>query len=101
MAANATAHANGTPKRLFTRVPANLRSASVRRVGQEGRRPYRAQQLARRSDLHEPDEKTLVSVYGPKLQAIVDLFQMLPEEEKRENLFAYAEQAKSQGPREG
>ncbi len=54
-----------------------------------------------RPKCNEPDENAPVSVYPPKLQAIVDLFQMLPEEEKRENLIAYAEQAKSQGPREG
>lgn len=39
--------------------------------------------------------------YPPKLQAIVDLFESLPEEEKRENLIAYSEQAKKQEPREG
>src|SRR3954465_12883264 len=54
-----------------------------------------------RPKCNEPDENAPVSVYPPKLQAIVDLFQMLPEEEKRENLIAYSEQAKSQGPREG
>ena len=37
--------------------------------------------------------------YPPKLQSIIDLFQSLPEEEKRENLIAYAEQAKRQEPR--
>ncbi len=47
---------------------------------------------------HEPTERP-VYAYPPKLQAIIDLFEALPEEEKRENLIAYAEQAKSQGPR--
>jgi cysteine desulfuration protein SufE len=37
--------------------------------------------------------------YPPKLQSIIDLFQSLPEEEKRENLIAYAEQAKRQEPK--
>jgi cysteine desulfuration protein SufE len=39
--------------------------------------------------------------YPKKLQAIIDLFEVLPEEEKRENLIAYAEQARSHEPREG
>jgi cysteine desulfuration protein SufE len=38
-------------------------------------------------------------MYPPKLQSIIDLFQSLPEEEKRENLIAYAEQAKRQEPK--
>lgn len=39
--------------------------------------------------------------YPPKLQQIIDLFEMLPEEEKRENLIAYAEQAKKHEPKPG
>ncbi len=39
--------------------------------------------------------------YPPKLQSIIGLFEALPEEEKRENLIAYAEQAKKHEPREG
>src|SRR5690349_6844201 len=39
--------------------------------------------------------------YPPKLQAIIDLFTALPEEEKRENLIAYAEQAKKHEPQAG
>jgi cysteine desulfuration protein SufE len=39
--------------------------------------------------------------YPPKLQAIIDLFNSLPEEEKRENLIAYAEQAKKHEPQPG
>jgi cysteine desulfuration protein SufE len=49
----------------------------------------------------EPSEDEPVSTYPPKLTAIIDLFQSLPEEEKRENLIAYAEQAKKHEPREG
>jgi len=36
--------------------------------------------------------------YPAKLQAIIDLFTSLPEEEKRENLIAYAEQSKKHEP---
>jgi cysteine desulfuration protein SufE len=39
--------------------------------------------------------------YPPKLQAIIELFHSLPEEEKRENLIAYAEQAKKLEPQPG
>lgn len=39
--------------------------------------------------------------YPPKLQQIIDLFEALPEEEKRETLIAYADQAASQAPRDG
>jgi cysteine desulfuration protein SufE len=42
-----------------------------------------------------------VRLYPPKLQAVIDLFSGLPEEEKRENLIAYAEQARSHEPKEG
>ncbi len=42
-----------------------------------------------------------VSQYPPKLSEIIDLFEHLPEEEKRENLIAYADQAKNQAPRDG
>ena len=40
-------------------------------------------------------------MYPPKLQQIVDLFEALPDMEKRETLITYADQAKNQGPREG
>jgi cysteine desulfuration protein SufE len=40
-------------------------------------------------------------VYPPKLAAIVSLFEQLPDEEKRENLIAYADQAKRHAPGEG
>jgi len=39
--------------------------------------------------------------YPPKLAAIIDLFEALSEEEKRENLIAYAEQSKKQEPKPG
>ena len=39
--------------------------------------------------------------YPPKLQKIIDLFEYLPDEEKRETLIAYADQAAAQAPREG
>lgn len=42
-----------------------------------------------------------VSDYPAKLQSIIELFELLPEEEKRENLIAYAEQAKKHIPKEG
>src|SRR5215210_680699 len=45
---------------------------------------------------HEP-----ASAYPPKLASIVGLFEMLPDEEKRENLIAYADQAKRHEPKEG
>src|SRR6476620_9078640 len=37
--------------------------------------------------------------YPPKLAAIIELFESLPEEEKRENLIAYAEHAPRHVPR--
>lgn len=39
--------------------------------------------------------------YPSKLQEIIGLFEVLPEEEKRETLIAYADQAASQAPKEG
>jgi cysteine desulfuration protein SufE len=39
--------------------------------------------------------------YPAKLQQIIELFEALPDEEKRETLIAYADQAASQVPREG
>ncbi len=41
------------------------------------------------------------STYPPKLTEIIELFEMLPEEEKRENLVSYSEQAKKWEPKEG
>ena len=39
--------------------------------------------------------------YPAKLSAIIELFSGLPDAEKRETLIAYADQAKSQEPRDG
>lgn len=39
--------------------------------------------------------------YPDKLREIVELFEMLPEAEKRENLILYADNARLQEPREG
>ena len=39
--------------------------------------------------------------YPAKLSTIIELFSGLPDAEKRETLIAYADQAKSQEPREG
>lgn len=39
--------------------------------------------------------------YPPALREIIDFFAALSEEEKRENLIAYADQAKAQEPRPG
>lgn len=40
-------------------------------------------------------------MYPEKLQKIVDLFEMLPNTEKRENLILYADQARSCAPADG
>ncbi len=42
-----------------------------------------------------------MSAYPPKLAEIVDLFDVLPEDEKRENLIAYADAAAGCAPRAG
>jgi len=39
--------------------------------------------------------------YPAKLEAIIDLFSGLSDAEKRETLISYADQARSQEPREG
>jgi cysteine desulfuration protein SufE len=39
--------------------------------------------------------------YPPKLAEIIELFEMLPDIEKREALISYADSAPRQGPREG
>jgi len=41
------------------------------------------------------------SHYPPKLDKIINLFEMLPEVERRETLVSYADSAKNQEPREG
>src|SRR5246127_5192483 len=50
---------------------------------------------------HEPPDDEAESHYPPKLASIIQLFESLPEEEKRENLIAYSEQEKKQEPRAG
>lgn len=40
-------------------------------------------------------------LYPPKLAEIIELFEMLPDVEKREALISYADSAMRQGPREG
>jgi cysteine desulfuration protein SufE len=40
-------------------------------------------------------------VYPQKLNKIINLFEILPEEERRETLVSYADNAKKQEPREG
>lgn len=40
-------------------------------------------------------------MYPPKLDKIIDLFESLPEDERRETLVSYADNAKKQEPREG
>jgi cysteine desulfuration protein SufE len=42
-----------------------------------------------------------MSAYPPKLAEIVEFFEFLPDDEKRENLIAYADQAASCAPRAG
>src|SRR3954469_15044282 len=40
-------------------------------------------------------------MYPPKLDKIIDLFEQLPEDERRETLVSYSDVAKKQEPREG
>lgn len=40
-------------------------------------------------------------MYPQKLNKIIDLFEMLPEDERRETLVSYADNAKKQEPRQG
>jgi cysteine desulfuration protein SufE len=40
-------------------------------------------------------------MYPPKLDKIIDLFEHLPEDERRETLVSYADNARKQEPREG
>lgn len=39
--------------------------------------------------------------YPPKLKEIVEFFEMLPDEEKRENLIVFADNSRHQEPKEG
>ncbi len=50
--------------------------------------------------VEKPDDPA-PSSHPKALQQIIDLFESLPEEEKRENLIAYSEQSKKHEPREG
>lgn len=68
-------------------------------MGEQGPGADRAQLT--RSDYLVSAVPMNATVYPPKLQAIIDLFDSLPEEEKRENLIAYAEQAKRHEPKAG
>jgi len=47
------------------------------------------------------DRLPIVSAYPTKLNKIINLFEMLPEDERRETLVSYADNAKNQEPREG
>jgi cysteine desulfuration protein SufE len=49
----------------------------------------------------EPPDDSAPPSYPPKLASIIGLFESLPEEEKRENLIAYSEQARKHEPRPG
>jgi cysteine desulfuration protein SufE len=48
-----------------------------------------------------PEPPETPSVYPPKLASIVSLFEGLPEDEKRETLISYADQAARCGPAPG
>jgi cysteine desulfuration protein SufE len=48
-----------------------------------------------------PGLQNPLMAYPVKLQKIIDLFEVLPEEEKRETLIAYADLAAAQTPKEG
>ncbi len=52
---------------------------------------------------NEPPERDRehVSDYPKKLETIISLFESLPDEEKRENLILYSDQAMRCGPKEG
>ncbi|MEA3210398.1 MAG: cysteine desulfuration protein SufE [Chthoniobacter sp.] len=49
----------------------------------------------------ERPEDASPSEYPKKLESIIQLFESLPEEEKRENLIAYADQARRHEPKAG
>jgi cysteine desulfuration protein SufE len=50
---------------------------------------------------YEPQDGQPESIYPKKLATIIGLFESLPDEEKRENLIAYSEQARKQEPKQG
>jgi hypothetical protein len=47
------------------------------------------------------DRLSRLSMYPTKLNKIINLFESLPEDERRETLVSYADNAKKQEPREG
>ena len=49
----------------------------------------------------DPSEPASMSAYPPKLAAIVSIFEGLPEDEKRETLISYADQAARCAPAAG
>jgi cysteine desulfuration protein SufE len=53
------------------------------------------------SKLDEAGDTAPASHYPNKLNKIIDLFQSLPEDERRETLVSYADNAKKQEPRPG
>ena len=54
-----------------------------------------------RNDKKVIRSKFLLSMYPTKLGKIINLFESLPEDERRETLVSYADNAKRQEPREG
>jgi cysteine desulfuration protein SufE len=65
-------------------------------MGKQGARADRPRQLVPLSRLI-----AYRMVYPPKLASIIALFESLAEEEKRENLIAYSEQARQHEPKPG
>jgi cysteine desulfuration protein SufE len=61
--------------------------------------PIRHKRIAEES--RSRDRLLIVSVYPTKLNKIINLFETLPEDERRETLVSYADNAKKQEPREG
>src|SRR5215470_17289905 len=53
-----------------------------------------------RNDRHRNPDKFRMSMYPTKLNTIINLFESLPEDERRETLVSYADNAKRQEPRE-
>jgi cysteine desulfuration protein SufE len=55
----------------------------------------------RKDQEYDQDQEQEGSMYPPKLEAIINLFESLPEIERRETLVSYADNAKKQEPRAG
>jgi cysteine desulfuration protein SufE len=80
-------------------------------MGQQSRRADRKVGVAQASSLwgrrasrlpkRAKCAKLPLSMYPTKLNSIINLFEMLPEDERRETLVSYADNAKKQEPREG